>query len=87
MTRTLFVDEAAQDEAEAQAAYYVEHAGTAVALAFVAELDHESTQTSLSMRKAAVGTHDVDTVSRLSAIKTRSPPCGGQRFSRKALSS
>lgn len=39
MTRTLVVDEAAQDEAEAQAAYYVEHAGTAVALAFVAELE------------------------------------------------
>jgi plasmid stabilization system protein ParE len=33
------VDEAAQDEAEAQAAYYVERAGIAVALAFVAELE------------------------------------------------
>ncbi len=39
MTRTLIVDEAAQDEAEAQAAYYVERAGAAVALAFVAELE------------------------------------------------
>jgi plasmid stabilization system protein ParE len=39
MTRTFIVDEAAQDEAEAQAAYYVERAGTAVALAFVAELE------------------------------------------------
>lgn len=39
MTRTLIVDEAAQDEAEAQASYYVERAGTAVALAFVAELE------------------------------------------------
>ena len=39
MTRTLAVDDGAQDEAEAQAAYYVEHAGTAVALAFVAELE------------------------------------------------
>lgn len=39
MTRTLIVDEAAQDEAEAQAAYYFERAGTAVALAFVAELE------------------------------------------------
>jgi hypothetical protein len=33
MTRTLVVDEAAQDEAEAQAAYYVEHAGQTIALA------------------------------------------------------
>lgn len=39
MTRTLIVDEPAQDEAEAQAAYYVERAGTAVALAFVAQLE------------------------------------------------
>jgi len=39
MTRTLIVDEDAQDETEAQAAYYVEHAGTAIALAFVAELE------------------------------------------------
>ena len=39
MTRTLIVDEAAQDEAEAQAAFYVERAGAAVALAFVAELE------------------------------------------------
>jgi plasmid stabilization system protein ParE len=39
MIRTLIVDEAAQDEAEAQGAYYVERAGSAVALAFVAELE------------------------------------------------
>ena len=39
MTRTLIVDEDAQDEAEAQAAYYVERAGTAIAQAFVAELE------------------------------------------------
>lgn len=39
MIRALIVDEAAQDEAEAQAAYYVERAGTAVALAFVSELE------------------------------------------------
>ena len=39
MTRTLIVDEAAQEEAEAQTAYYVEHAGSTVALRFVAELE------------------------------------------------
>ena len=39
MTRTLIVDDAAQEEAEAQAAYYVERAGSVVALAFVAELE------------------------------------------------
>jgi plasmid stabilization system protein ParE len=39
MTRTLTVDEAAQEEAEAQAAYYLERAGSAIALAFVAELE------------------------------------------------
>jgi plasmid stabilization system protein ParE len=39
MTRKLVVDEAAQDEAEAQAAYYAEHAGSVVALAFVAEIE------------------------------------------------
>jgi plasmid stabilization system protein ParE len=39
MTRTPIVDDAAQEEAEAQAAYYVERAGTAMALAFVAELE------------------------------------------------
>jgi plasmid stabilization system protein ParE len=39
MTRTLIVDEAAQDEAEAQAAYYAERAGTSIALVFVAELE------------------------------------------------
>jgi plasmid stabilization system protein ParE len=39
MSRTLTVDEAAQEEAEAQAAYYLERAGSAVALKFVAELE------------------------------------------------
>jgi plasmid stabilization system protein ParE len=39
MTRTLIVDDDAQEEAEGQAAYYVERAGSAVALAFVAELE------------------------------------------------
>lgn len=39
MSRTLSVDEAAQEEAEAQVAYYLERAGSAVALAFVAELE------------------------------------------------
>ena len=39
MTRALIVDEDAQDEAEAQAEYYVERAGLAVALAFAAELE------------------------------------------------
>jgi plasmid stabilization system protein ParE len=39
MTRELIVDEGAQDEVEAQAAYYVERAGNAVASAFVAELE------------------------------------------------
>lgn len=39
MTRTLIVDDEAQEEAEGQVAYYVERAGTAVALAFVAELE------------------------------------------------
>jgi hypothetical protein len=37
MTRTLVVDDEAQEEAEGQVAYYVERAGSAVALAFVAE--------------------------------------------------
>lgn len=39
MTRTLIVEDEAQAEAEGQAAYYVERAGSAVALAFVAELE------------------------------------------------
>ncbi|MEO6775299.1 MAG: hypothetical protein ABI467_20210 [Kofleriaceae bacterium] len=39
MTRTLIVDDEAQDEAEGQVAYYFERAGSAVALAFVAELE------------------------------------------------
>jgi plasmid stabilization system protein ParE len=39
MTRTLVVDDEAQEEAEGQVAYYAERAGTAVALAFVAELE------------------------------------------------
>jgi plasmid stabilization system protein ParE len=39
MTRTLIVDEAAQEEAEAQTAYYLERAGVSVARAFVAELE------------------------------------------------
>lgn len=39
MSRNLIVDDEAQEEAERQAAFYVERAGTAVALAFVAELE------------------------------------------------
>jgi plasmid stabilization system protein ParE len=39
MTRTLVVDDEAQEVAEGQAAYYVERAGSVVALAFVAELE------------------------------------------------
>ena len=39
MTRSLEVDEDAAEEAEAQVRYYNEHAGTQVALRFVAELE------------------------------------------------
>jgi plasmid stabilization system protein ParE len=39
MTRSLVVDDEAQEEAEGQVAYYAERAGSAVALAFVAELE------------------------------------------------
>ncbi len=39
MIRTLVIDEAAQEEADAQAAYYAEHAGGGVALRFVAKLE------------------------------------------------
>jgi plasmid stabilization system protein ParE len=39
MNRVVVVDEEAADEAEAQARYYAERAGEAVALRFVAELE------------------------------------------------
>ena len=39
MNRTLVVDEAAAEEAEAQARYYFEHAGEAVAVRFAGEIE------------------------------------------------
>ena len=39
MSRTLFVDEEAVEEAEAQARYYTDRAGEAVSLRFVAEIE------------------------------------------------
>ena len=39
MTRSLVVEEEAADEAEAQARYYADRAGTRVALRFVAEVE------------------------------------------------
>jgi plasmid stabilization system protein ParE len=39
MTRRLFVDEDASEEAEAQVRYYTERAGSLIALRFIAEIE------------------------------------------------
>ena len=39
MTRVVVIDEEAADEADAQARYYATHAGEAIALAFVLEVE------------------------------------------------